>query len=165
MLQGITDYVKCAYHNKYTLRSYAALLGVGAIEFTKRYFDIPQLDVFLPLEAVASIYSAAALYLSHAGAATFQNYRTARERFRERGMVDLHAAVAYYHGGYCPRVGIELAAREQNLTIPSFEATQYEVLRETMREIAMSLFNGPRGGKPSSLDVFIIEINEEELHR
>ena len=117
MLEQIVDYGKCAYRNSFTRTGYLMLGMGGGLEVLRRSVDLPENVSFCNGIAETLMFANAALtlYLSRFGAATYSAYTQCKRIFEKKGRVPNDVTIAYYTGDYCPGVGIEMAAKENNL--------------------------------------------------
>jgi hypothetical protein len=119
MFEKTSDFIRCSYNNKFTRNSYLALSGVAAIEVAKRVFDVQGLEVFTAPELISTGLAGLTLLLTGAGHSTRSAHSRCRDIFRAEGKVPSNIARAYhFNAGYCPKVGIEMAAKDANVEIP-----------------------------------------------
>lgn len=120
----LTDYLKCAHANKFTLFGYIGTitsLSLLSTEFGGILNNLNNImkfgfkdNYFVSLDCILLGFSVGAIFLTGLGFATLQGYQETKEHIEKFGRLDDRFREKISKT-YCVRVGMELASEEKRI--------------------------------------------------
>jgi hypothetical protein len=169
MSNRIVDYSRCAFANEFTRKGYIALGAIVGLETTfavlnNSGYDIDRTFIGFVMETAMAMVSAGFLLGSGFGLGTYLSFRESRERIEGKDYVPLDQVMPYQYMVYCPKKGLELAAKDAKLEIPkditpslvsrllAKDPDSFELLGFRNKERVIGLFVKPQYGEAPKVE-------------
>lgn len=111
MIQGIKDYVKCLYENKYT---FVGVLGMSGSGILLAVGGLSSYSTYTLMAFMIGGGSFGLICVTDAGAKTFLSYNRAKGHIDKHNTLD-EKFLNKFSTKYCDQVGLKLACRESGL--------------------------------------------------